>query len=109
MIDTILNPERDELILVPQRDFTGEHGVSLQEALLESVHSSPVTRRVVLDLSRVSHMDAMGLKLLLGLLKTCHLKGSTLEFVSAQPSVKALLEYCRLSRRLVPPGETSDG
>jgi anti-anti-sigma factor len=58
----------------------------------------PVTNRVVLDLSRVSHIDSTGLGALLGVWTAGQRRGCDLEIVNLSPRVEKLVSMTKLDQ-----------
>ena len=95
MINSTENGET--LRLSSEVNFTVANAHDLQKALMQSVELSKA-KSVVLDLSRTDVIDSMGIKLLIGLFKTCQEKalGFCLE-VSSQ-SVLKVLKLCKIDQ-----------
>jgi anti-anti-sigma factor len=91
--------ETDHVRLIAEEDFLVTHAGSLQGQLISGVEGIQ-SGKLILDLSRTTHMDSTGIKLVIGLLKTCQQKGVALQIEVASPSILQLFHICKLNQIL---------
>lgn len=87
------------LRLVAEADFTIEHAQALQQQLKSQIEAH-TGEPVVLDLSAIHFMDSVGVKLVVGLFKSCQLKSLPLTVEVASGQILRLLNLCKLSQML---------
>ncbi len=93
--------EDNALKIIADQDFTIANAKEIQAQLLttlESVKSD--TQNVLLDLSKTTLLDSIGIKLVIGLLKSCQQKGLTLALQVASPAMMKVLQICKISQLL---------
>lgn len=91
--------EAEQVRLLAKTEFLMVNASALQTKLLaalEEVNES----RVILDLRDTKVMDSIGVKLVIGLLKTCQKKGITLRVEVASPTIIRLFQICKLNHVL---------
>jgi anti-anti-sigma factor len=88
--------EKNAYRVILRHDLTFSHAEKLKEQLAEiitAMESGPL----ILDLSQVKEIDDRGLKLLLGLYKTCSSQGWQLTIETTSPAIMKFLAACKLS------------
>ncbi len=91
--------EADNVRLVAEQDFLLMNAAVLQSELVSATQGLS-QGTVVLDLTQTKLMDSMGIKLVLGLFKTCQQKGLTLHIEAASQSILKLFQICKLNEML---------
>lgn len=89
----------DELRLIAQEDFVVTKAAVIHQELLQSVDKLQ-TGQIILDLSQISLVDSTGIKLVLGLYKTCQQKELSLRVEVSSPAILRLFQLCRLNQLL---------
>lgn len=91
------NETDTELRLMAEEDFTVKHAPVLQQELLQML-SGVQGKSVVLDLSRTNLIDSMGIKLLVGVFKSCQENGLSFCLEASTQSVVKVLHLCKLNQ-----------
>jgi len=90
--------ERGYLVAVLSGGLDGTRATALREQLLRMLR--PASSRLVLDLSLVSHIDAVGLAVLVGTERRARLLGGSLRLAAAKPAVGMAVRAAGLDRLL---------
>jgi anti-sigma B factor antagonist len=90
--------ERGYLVAVLSGGLDGTRATALREQLLRMLR--PASSRLVLDLSLVSHVDAVGLAVLVGTERRARLLGGSLRLAAAKPAVGMAVRAAGLDRLL---------
>jgi anti-anti-sigma factor len=90
--------ERGYLVAVVSSGLDGTRATALREQLLRMLR--PACSRLVLDLSLVSHIDAVGLAVLVGTERRARLLGGSLRLAAVQPAVAMAVRAAGLDRLL---------
>jgi anti-anti-sigma factor len=90
--------ERGYLVAVLSGGLDGTRAPALREPLLRMLR--PAASRLVLDLSLVSHVDAVGLAVLVGTERRARLLGGSLRLAAVQPAVGMAVRAAGLDRLL---------
>jgi anti-sigma B factor antagonist len=90
--------ERGYLVAVLSGGLDGTRATALREQLLRMLR--PASSRLVLDLSRVNHVDALGLAVLVGTERRARLLGGSLRLAAAKPAVGMAVRAAGLDRLL---------
>lgn len=89
--------EENQLKYVAEEDFLFSNAQILQEKLLNGIQDVQ-SGTVILDLTQITTMDSVGLKLVLGLFKSCRAKGLSLRLEVDSPGIVKLLHLCKLNQ-----------
>ena len=87
--------EKSELRLTAQEDWTTDQTIILHAEIMSALRQYHCSG-ICLDLSQILKMDAGGLKLLLGLFKTCKENGLAFRVLIQSLKVFQLFEACKL-------------
>jgi len=90
--------ERGYLVAVLSGGLDGTRATALREQLLRMLR--PASSRLVLDLSLVSHVDAVGLAVLVGTERRARLLGGSLRLAAVKPAVGMAVRAAGLDRLL---------
>ena len=90
--------ERGYLVAVLSGGLDDTRAPALREQLLRMLR--PAASRLVLDLSLVSHVDAVGLAVLVGTERRARLLGGSLRLAAVKPAVGMVLRAAGLDRLL---------
>jgi anti-anti-sigma factor len=90
--------ERGYLVAVLSGGLDGTRATALREQLLRMLR--PASSRLVLDLSLVSHIDAVGLAVLVGTERRARLLGGSLRLAAVKPAVGMAVRAAGLDRLL---------
>jgi anti-sigma B factor antagonist len=90
--------ERGYLVAVLSGGLGGTRAPALREQLLRMLR--PAASRLVLDLSLVSHVDAVGLAVLVGTERRARLLGGSLRLAAVKPAVDIAVRAAGLDRLL---------
>ncbi len=98
--------QQDDLstTIICEEDFTLMHINTVRAELLKILADKSNTN-LTLDLSGTQMMDSSGIKLILGLYRTCLDKGITLKLNVSSPFILNLLELCRLPNIIETTGQ----
>lgn len=91
--------ENNSLTLVAQEDFIFHHSKPLQEQMLKHLKNVS-SGRVILDLTHINSMDSVGIKLVIGLFKTCQDKGLDFCVEVSSATILQLFHICKLNQIL---------
>ncbi|WP_303674867.1 STAS domain-containing protein [Vampirovibrio chlorellavorus] len=94
-MQTVVNEK--ELRLISEENFNSTFIDALQKKMLEAINANP-DRDVVLDMRQVELIDSLGLKLLIGLYKTCQSQNRLLKLEVVNPSVLKVIRVCKLEQ-----------
>lgn len=94
-----INQETNCLTLVAEEDFLFNKAEKIQATLVKALESCQSTS-VVLDLTQTTVMDSIGIKLLLGLYKSCQQKGLSLQVDVSSETIIRLFQLCQLHNLL---------
>lgn len=94
-MQTVVN--ENGLRLISEENFNSTFIDSLQKKMLEAVNANP-DGDVVLDMRQVEIIDSLGLKLLIGLYKTCQAQNRLLKLEVLNPSVIKVIRVCKLEQ-----------
>ncbi len=89
--------ENDYRRLIADKDFTFNTADEICQELLKAVQSAN-TSRMVLDVTQITTIDSLGIKLIVGLYKSCQEKKITLELEVASASLIKILNLCKLNQ-----------
>ncbi len=92
----MLNVQTKHLGRVAILSLQGEIVIGQTETLRDAVESLPRMSSVILDLSRVTLMDAHGLGVLLQLREQSHAQGGGFQIVNANRTLREILRITRL-------------
>ncbi len=92
----MLNVQTKNLGRVAILSLQGEIVIGQTETLRDAVESLPRMSSVILDLSRVTLMDAHGLGVLLQLREESHAKGGGFQLVNVNRTLREILQITRL-------------
>lgn len=92
----MLNVQTKNLGRVAILTVQGEIVIGQTETLRDAVGSLPRMSSVILDLSRVTLMDAHGLGVLLQLRQESHAKGGGFQLVNVNRTLREILQITRL-------------
>ena len=92
----MLNVETKNLGRVAILSLQGEIVIGQTETLRNTVESLPRMSSVILDLSRVTLMDAHGLGVMLQLREESHAKGGGFQLVNVNRPLREILQITRL-------------
>lgn len=87
----------DTLRLTPEQDWLVS-SVDAEQQAIEKALADKTSGQVVLDLTQMDQMDSMGLKLLVGLYKSCVKKGLNLRVEAASAKILRLTRLCGLNQ-----------
>jgi len=90
--------ERGYMVAVLSGGLGGTSATALREQLLRMLR--PAACRLVLDLSLVSHVDAVGLAVLVGTERRARLLGGSLRLAALEPAVDIAVRAAGLDRLL---------
>ena len=93
-----IRTEHGYLVAVLSGGLDGTRAAALREQLLRMLH--PAACRLVLDLSLVSHVDAVGLGVLVGTERRARLLGGSLRLAAVKPVVDMAVRAAGLDRLL---------
>jgi len=93
-----IRTERGYLVAVLSGGLDGTGATALREQLLRMLR--PASSRLVLDLSQVSHVDAVGLAVLVGTERRARLLGGSLRLAAVKPAVGMAVRAAGLDRLL---------
>ncbi len=85
------------LRLISEENFNSTFIDALQKKMLEAINANP-NGDVILDMRQVEIIDSLGLKLLIGLYKTCKSQNRLLRLEVLNPSVVKVLRVCKLEQ-----------
>ncbi|MBK8189455.1 MAG: STAS domain-containing protein [Vampirovibrionales bacterium] len=88
---------KDTLRLTPEQDWHVST-VDAEQKAIEKALQSKTSGEVLLDLTQIDQMDSMGLKLLVGLYKTCVKKGLKLRVEASSSKILRLTRLCGLNQ-----------
>lgn len=91
--------EADTVRLVAEQDFLITNSAVLQGELMSSTQEVK-SGSIILDLCQTTLMDSVGIKLVIGLYKTCVQKGLTLQIEASSPTILKLFQICKLNEML---------
>ena len=94
----MLNVQTKNLGRVAILNLQGEIVIGQTETLRDAVESLPRMSSVILDLSRVTLMDAHGLGVMLQLREESHAKGGGFQLVNVNGPLREILQITRLDR-----------
>lgn len=77
-------------------NLAGQVVIGRTEALSETVQSLPRTSSLVLDMSRVTHIDAHGLGVMLQLREESQAKGALFQIINVNTPLREVLQITRL-------------
>ena len=77
-------------------NLAGQIVIGTTETLSDAVQSLPRTNSVVLDMSRVTHIDAHGLGVMLQLREQSHAKGVSFQVINVSRPLRQVLQITRL-------------
>ena len=91
----------NETVVHCEGKITAENSEAFQRQIRDLIPESPapiatITRRIIVDLSNVTHVDSSGLGALLHAWSTAQNKGCELELANLNPRVEKLVEITRL-------------
>jgi anti-anti-sigma factor len=84
--------------LAIKEDLICQNVYKIQKTLQDKLQAD--CGEVVLDLHKVAFIDSMGLKLIIGLYKSCQEKNRELRITGCAPKVHQILSLCGLNRYL---------
>jgi anti-sigma B factor antagonist len=93
-----IRTERGYVVAVLSGGLDGTRATGLREELLRVLR--PASSRLVLDLSLVSHVDAVGLAVLVGTERRARLLGGSLRLAAVKPAVGMAVRAAGLDRLL---------
>jgi anti-anti-sigma factor len=93
----LVSQKKKELRMTLQEDMSLDHVPKLRAEML-TVLNDATSSAVVLDMSQITVMDASGLKLLVGLLRTCQNKKLPLRIEVSKKSLLQSLYFCKLEK-----------
>lgn len=70
----------------------------LRAKLLDEIDRIDAVDSVTLDLSQCERMDSLGVKLVVGLFKTCQSRGWSFEITTASTQIMHLMTLCKLDK-----------
>ena len=91
--------EKECLTLVAEEDFLFDKAEKIQADLLKALELCQ-SSLVILDLTQTTVMDSIGIKLLLGLYKSCQQKGLSLQVDVSSETIIRLFQLCQLTTLL---------
>ncbi|MDX2083892.1 MAG: STAS domain-containing protein [Candidatus Melainabacteria bacterium] len=91
--------EKEHTRLLAEEDFLVTNANRLQLELIEALEAID-NPKVILDLTEITRMDSIGIKLVLGLLKSCEQKNFLLEVEVSSSSILKLFHLCKLGQLL---------
>jgi len=89
--------KENTLFLVAEEEFTIQNANAIQEKLVASVLSL-TEDHVVLDLRKISFMDSIGVKLIVGLFKSCQAKKVQFRVDINSPGILKTLQICKMDQ-----------
>ncbi|MBX2860658.1 MAG: STAS domain-containing protein [Vampirovibrio sp.] len=95
----IVDKEGSDTRLTPDEDLTFENAEKTQQELLTNL-ADLSGDSVTLDLTKIEHVDSMGLKVIIGLYKTCLDKKVGFQVEASSPGVLRVLQLCGLNKAL---------
>ncbi len=94
-----ITSEKDILKMIATEDLQINHVQALQADMLKAMQKFK-GKMVVLDLTQINHMDSMGVKLVIGLYKSCEENNISLRVEVSSPSILQLFKICKLNQFL---------
>lgn len=95
----IIEQHNGTLTLIAEESFTFANANALSEQIGETLEKNEkAVQSVVLDLRKADLMDSMGIKLLVGLLKTCQEMKKALAVEVSSPHILRTLNLCKLNQ-----------
>lgn len=92
-----LSKDETQVRLIATQDLTFAQAADIQAGLLAGVEAGD-GKPVILDLTGIQQVDSTGIKLVLGLYKSCQDKNLPLTVEVASPSVSKLFQVCKLNK-----------
>lgn len=94
-MQTVVNEQG--LRLISEENFNSTFIDALQKKMLEAIQANP-DGDVTLDMRQVELIDSLGLKLIIGLYKTCQAQNRALKLEVVHPSVIKVIRVCKLEQ-----------
>lgn len=88
--------ESGETRLVIEQDLMATYAQEIHQKMLAAMDAVE-DGVIVMDIAKAKMMDSIGVKLVIGLFKTCTAKGFPFRLEVSSPTILKLLKVCRLT------------